>query len=86
MACEGATPAVRSQGHGQPLRAIAACLPLYFVLAAALMGVNGMSLGFGMALIFATLGAFFVAVLLYLEWVPLVPGQIHNYKSGDEAS
>lgn len=59
-----------------PLRAIAACLPLYFVLAVALMGINGIGLGFGVILIFLTLLAFFITVLLYLEWAPLVPGQI----------
>lgn len=59
-----------------PLRSIAACLPLYFVLAVALVGINGISPGFGMVLIFATLVAFCITVLLYLEWVPLVTGQI----------
>jgi hypothetical protein len=59
-----------------PSRAIVACLPLFFVLAVALIGINGMGFGFGMVLIFATLAAFFVTVLLYLGWVPLVPGQI----------
>jgi hypothetical protein len=59
-----------------PLRAIVACLPLFFVLAVALIRINGISLGFGMVLTFATLVAFFVTVILYLGWVPLVPGQI----------
>jgi hypothetical protein len=59
-----------------PLRAITACLPLFFVLAGALIGINGISLAFGMVLVLATLVAFLITIVLYLGWVPLVPGQI----------
>jgi hypothetical protein len=59
-----------------PLCAIAACLPMYFVLGVALIGINGINLGFGVMLIFTALIAFLITALLYLEWVPLVPGQI----------
>jgi hypothetical protein len=59
-----------------PLRAVAACLPMYVVLILALLGINGISLDYAAILIFLTLGAFFVTAILYLEWVPLVRGQI----------
>ena len=72
-----------------PLRAVAACLPMFFVLILALLGLNGIDRSSAIMLIFLTMIAFVATGILYLEWVPLVRAEFTIVRSpkppGDKA-